>query len=79
MLINTFIGRNSSYYSLLESRNSQAAEPATTVFEFPGLVAYDVSSDGEHFVILADNPEAPARDIQVIQNFSEVLKQLVPN
>ena len=63
----------------MESRNSQAAEPATTVFEFPGLYDYDVSSDGEHFVVLADNPEAPAREIRVIQGFSEVLKSLVPH
>ncbi|HIF24318.1 MAG TPA: hypothetical protein EYQ27_21010 [Gemmatimonadetes bacterium] len=36
-------------------------------------------SDGERFVILTNNPDAPAREIRVIQNFFEELKRLVPN
>ena len=64
-------------YTLDRAFNS---EPATTVFGFPSpIYDYDVSSDGEHFAILSDNPGAAAREIRVIQNFSEELKRLVPN
>ncbi len=39
---------------------------------------YDVAPDGQHFVILDANPDSPAREINVVLNWFEELKRLVP-
>jgi len=62
------------------SRQPGGVERPETLFGFPqGIPGFDVTADGEQFVILTNNPEAPAREIRVIQNFFEELKQLVGN
>ena len=40
---------------------------------------FDVTSNGQHFVVLAPNPDAPAREIRVVLNFFEELKAKVGN
>jgi len=39
---------------------------------------FSVAPDGQHFAILAANPDAPAREINVVLNWFEELKRLVP-
>ena len=39
---------------------------------------FGVAPDGQHFAILAENPDSPAREINVILNWTEELKRLVP-
>jgi len=39
---------------------------------------FGVAPDGQHFAILAENPDSPAREIHVILNWFEELKRLVP-
>jgi hypothetical protein len=64
-----------------------ATTPATVVKEgyvvlsgFPGR-SYDVSSDGQRFLMVksASDPTAPPPQIVVAQHFDEELKRLVPN
>ncbi len=42
-------------------------------------LGYDVADDGRRFLVAAQNPEAPAREIQVVLNFFEELKAKVGN
>ena len=42
------------------------------------IITLDVSEDGRRFFILTENPDAPAREVRVIQNFFEELNRLVP-
>ncbi len=39
---------------------------------------YDAAPDGQHFVILAPNPDSAAREINVVLNWFSELKRLVP-
>ena len=39
---------------------------------------FGVAPDGQHFAILAPNPDSPAREINVVLNWFEELKRLVP-
>ena len=47
-----------------------------TTMEWP---EYDVTPDGQHFVVFAPNPDAPAREIRVVLNWFEELRDRVPN
>jgi serine/threonine-protein kinase len=40
---------------------------------------YEVSADGQRFLVAADNPDAPAREIRVVLNWFEELKAKVGN
>ena len=40
---------------------------------------YDVTPDGSSFVVLADDPDATAKEIHVVNNFFEKLKAKVGN
>jgi hypothetical protein len=63
-------------YSL---ENGFETEPARMLFDFPQrIIAVNASEDGRQLFILTENPEAPAREIRVIQNFFEQLNRLVP-
>ena len=42
-------------------------------------LGYDVAEDGQRFLVAAWNPDAPAREIQVVLNFFEELKAKVGN
>ncbi|MFB3110437.1 MAG: TolB family protein, partial [Gemmatimonadales bacterium] len=48
---------------------------------FPIVVDYpfDVAPDGQHFVVLTPNPDAPAREIQIVLNWLEELEAKVGN
>jgi len=48
------------------------------LFEAP-MREYDVAPDGQRFLISVPNPDAPAREIQVVVNWLEELKERVPN
>ena len=51
-----------------------------TLFPISGeLPTFDVAPDGQHFVVVAPNPDAPAREIRVVLNFFEELRQRSPN
>ena len=54
---------------LLRSGTPQALFP--TAMEIP---EFDVTPDGQHFVVLAPNPDAPAREIRIVLNWFEELK-----
>ncbi len=40
----------------------------------PGIPAFDVTPDGQHFAVLVPNPDAPAREIRVVLDWFEELK-----
>jgi hypothetical protein len=40
---------------------------------------YEVSADGQRFLVAADNPDAPVREIRVVLNWFEELKAKVGN
>ena len=44
-----------------------------------GEGGYDVSADGQRFLVAAQNPDAPAREIHVVLNWFEELKAKVGN
>ncbi|MCH7715902.1 MAG: hypothetical protein IH876_07215 [Gemmatimonadetes bacterium] len=54
----------------LRSGTPQALFP--TSMEIP---QFDVTPDGQHFVVLAPNPDAPAREIRVVLNWFEELRR----
>ncbi len=39
---------------------------------------FGVAPDGQHFAIIAGNPDSPAREINVVLNWFEELKRLAP-
>jgi hypothetical protein len=48
-------------------------------FVYHGLGSYDVTPDGQRFVLIDDSEAEPApTHLVLIQNFTEVLKRLVP-
>jgi len=47
-------------------------------FSYSSLPDYGVAPDGQYFAILASNPDAPAREINIVLNWFEELKRLVP-
>ncbi len=51
------------------------------LFEAPDITgdnAYDVAPDGQLILLALKNPDSPAREIHVVQNWFEELKRLVP-
>ena len=40
---------------------------------------FGVAPDGQHFALMAPNPDAPAREIRVVVNLFEELKAKVGN
>jgi coproporphyrinogen III oxidase len=51
------------------------AETPRPLFVLPGMRrGYDVSADGQRFLVHLRNPDAPAREIHVVENWLEVLK-----
>ncbi len=46
---------------------------------FPISGGFDIAPDGQHFAVVAPNPDAPAREIRVVLNFFEELKAKVGN
>jgi eukaryotic-like serine/threonine-protein kinase len=42
---------------------------------FPIPAGFDVSPDGQNFVVFSPNPDAPAREIRVVLNWFEELKE----
>lgn len=51
------------------------AETPLPLFVLPGMRrGYDVTADGQRFLVHMRNPDAPAREIHVVENWLEVLK-----
>jgi len=48
-------------------------------FSHSSLADYGVAPDGQHFAMFAGNPDAPARDINIVLNWFEELKRLAPS
>jgi len=42
------------------------------------VVNYDVSPDGQQFVMIETDPQGDGRRLEVVQNWFEELKRLVP-
>ncbi len=65
------------------STQGSVLRPGTPQVLFPTsierLFEFDVAPDGQHFVVLTPNPDAPAREIHVVLNFFEELKAKVGN
>lgn len=57
---------------------SEASLPST-VYDQPSRTTYDVTADGERFIMATRPPERTPRRVMVITNFFEVLTQAVPN
>ena len=56
------------------------AETPRPLFVLPGLRrGYDVTADGQRFLVNMRNPDAPAREIHVVENWLEELKAKVGN
>ncbi len=50
------------------------------LFVLPGMRrGYDVAADGQRFLVHLTNPDAPAREIHVVENWLEELKAKVGN
>lgn len=45
------------------------------LFGLAGGLSYDVSADGQRFLVLVKNPDAPAKEIHVVVNWFEVLRE----
>ncbi len=55
-------------------------ETPRPLFVLPGMRrGYDVTADGQRFLVHLRNPDAPAREIHVVENFFEELKAKVGN
>ena len=60
---------------------SFAADIPRALFDAPDItadVAYDVAPDGQ-FLLAVENPDSPAREIHVVENWFEDLRRLDPN
>ncbi len=53
------------------------------LFHLPDIELYqgrwDVTADGQRFLVTVKNPDAPAREIHVVLNWDEELKAKVGN
>ncbi len=49
------------------------------LFVSPGCRGYDVTADGQRFVVRVKNPEAPAEEIHVVLNWFEELRERMGN
>ena len=61
-----------------ESFSMETPQPLFEAPDITGDVAYDVAPDGQLFLLALKNPDSPAREIHVVQNWHEELKRLVP-
>ena len=59
---------------------SFSREPAQPLFAMPDIQrgGYVVARDGNEFLLALKNPDYPASEIIVVQNWLEELKQRVP-
>ena len=55
------------------------AEAPRPLFVLPGIQEYDVTADGQRFLMRTRNLDAPAREIHVVENWFEELKAKVGN
>jgi len=68
----------------VDSKSSELGTPrvlfnAPIVDNEPSRTTYDVTADGERFIMATRPPERAPRRVMVITNFFEVLKRAVPN
>ena len=61
-----------------ESFSSQAPRPLFEAADRDLTQLYDVSPDGEHFVVAVKNPEALAPEIHIVENWFQELERLRP-
>ena len=61
----------------VSTRGSFRREPPGPLFSLPDLGDYDVTADGQRFLVRVKNPDAPAREIHVVLNWFEKLKARV--
>ncbi len=61
-----------------ESFNTGTPRPLFEAPDITGDVAYDVAPDGQLFLLALKNPDSPAREIHIAQNWFEELKARVP-
>ena len=54
-------------------------ETPRPLFALPDALAYDVTADGQRFLVTVNNPDAPAQGIHVVVNWFEELKAKVGN
>jgi serine/threonine-protein kinase len=64
----------------VSTAGSFSRETPQPLFEMPSLpssvwVDYDITRDGERFLVKAENPDAPAKEIHVVSNWFDVLRE----
>ena len=62
----------------IETEPDFEAGPPTVLFERPNLLEYDVTPDGNRFLVIERNVESMPTEIHVVVNWFEELKRLVP-
>ncbi len=59
----------------VSTRGSFRRATPRPLFELAGGLSYDVSADGQRFLVQVKNPDAPAKEIHVVVNWFEVLRE----
>ena len=63
--------------SVRASEDLEIGQPQR-VFQLPGLVDFDVHPDGRRFVAIQSGVSGQSQEINIVQNWTEELKRLVP-
>ena len=61
------------------SEESSPVAPPERLFQLPGTVDYDAHPDGKRFVMIQRSASSESSQINVVQNWFEELKRLVPS
>ena len=61
-----------------ESFSTGTPRPLFDAPDITGDFAYDVARDGEQFLLALRNPDSPADEIHIVQNWFEELRRLAP-
>ena len=73
-----FFGENALQSVTIETEPDFEAGPPTVLFESPNLLDYDVTPDGNRFLVIERNVESMPTEIHVVVNWFDELNRLVP-
>ncbi len=73
-----FFGENALQSVTIQTEPDFEAGPSRVLFERPNLLDYDVTPDGNRFLVIERNVESMPTEIHVVVNWFEELNRLVP-
>ena len=73
-----FIGENALQSVTIRTEPDFEAGSPTVLFERPNIIDYDVTPDGNRFLVIERNVESMPTEIHIVVNWFEELNRLVP-